>query len=403
MTSLPTAPMLMPTYAPAPVRFVSGRGTELFDDEGRRYLDFLGGIAVVAVGHSNPRVAEAVGGQAARLMHVSNLFGNELNERLAADLDRLIGDGSPAGGQVFFANSGAEANECAIKLARRVGGGTRFVVLSALGSFHGRTLATLAATGQPKKHAPFQPLPEGFRNVAYGDVGALEAAADPDSVTAILLEAMEGEAGVVVPPPGYLAAVRRLCDERGILLILDEVQTGLGRTGRWFAFQHEAVHPDIVTVAKSLGNGMPIGACWARREVAAAFVPGDHGSTFGGQPLACAAALATLAELESIDAPGLAMRTGSYLAARLEALPGVAAVRGKGLLLASVLDPGLDAAEITAAALRNGLVVNAPVAGVLRLAPPLTVSIAEVDEAMGILGDVLASAVKATASAGSGP
>ena len=387
----PASPTLMATYAPAPVRFVSGRGTELFDDEGRRYLDFLAGIAVVSLGHSNKRVADAIAQQAARLMHVSNLFHNELNERLACDLDRLVGDGSAAGGQVFFSNSGAEANECAIKLARRVGGPGRYVVISALGSFHGRTLATLAATGQPKKHEAFRPLPAGFSSVAYGDVGALENAVASPSVTAVLLEAIEGEAGVVVPPEGYLKAVRRVCDERGILLMLDEIQTGLGRTGRWFAFQHEAIHPDVVTVAKSLGNGMPIGACWARRDVAAAFVAGDHGSTFGGQPLACAAGIATLAELEAIDAPGRAKRTGAYLAQRLEALGGVASVRGKGLLLAAVLEPGLDASEVTRSALRLGLVLNAPVPGVLRLAPPLTVSTAEVDEAVGILGVALGS------------
>ncbi|MGD0287434.1 MAG: acetylornithine/succinylornithine family transaminase [Acidimicrobiales bacterium] len=391
MTPEPTSPSLMATYAPAPVRFVSGRGTELFDDEGRRYLDFLAGIAVVSLGHCNKHVVDAIAQQAARLMHVSNLFHNELNERLARDLDRLVGDGSPAGGQVFFSNSGAEANECAIKLARRVGGPGRYVVVSALGSFHGRTLATLAATGQPRKHEAFLPLPEGFRSVAYGDLGALEDAVGSPSVAAVLLEAIQGEAGVVVPPAGYLTAVRRVCDEHGILLMLDEIQTGLARTGRWFAFQHEAIGPDVVTVAKSLGNGMPIGACWARRDVAAAFVAGDHGSTFGGQPLACAAGIATLAELEAIDAPGLARRTGAYLAQRLEALAGVASVRGKGLLLAAVLEPGLDASEVARSALRLGLVLNAPVPGVLRLAPPLTVSTAEVDQAVGMLGAALES------------
>ena len=391
MTPEPTSPSLMATYAPAPVRFVSGRGTELFDDEGRRYLDFLAGIAVVSLGHCNKHVVDAIAQQAARLMHVSNLFHNELNERLARDLDRLVGDGSPAGGQVFFSNSGAEANECAIKLARRVGGPGRYVVVSALGSFHGRTLATLAATGQPRKHEAFLPLPEGFRSVAYGDLGALEDAVASPSVAAVLLEAIQGEAGVVVPPAGYLTAVRRVCDEHGILLMLDEIQTGLARTGRWFAFQHEAIGPDVVTVAKSLGNGMPIGACWARRDVAAAFVAGDHGSTFGGQPLACAAGIATLAELEAIDAPGLARRTGAYLAQRLEALAGVASVRGKGLLLAAVLEPGLDASEVARSALRLGLVLNAPVPGVLRLAPPITVSTDEVDQAVGMLGAALGS------------
>jgi len=391
VTPEPTSPSLMATYAPAPVRFVSGRGTELFDDEGRRYLDFLAGIAVVSLGHCNKHVVDAIAQQAARLMHVSNLFHNELNERLARDLDRLVGDGSPAGGQVFFSNSGAEANECAIKLARRVGGPGRYVVVSALGSFHGRTLATLAATGQPRKHEAFLPLPEGFRSVAYGDLGALEDAVASPSVAAVLLEAIQGEAGVVVPPAGYLTAVRRVCDEHGILLMLDEIQTGLARTGRWFAFQHEAIGPDVVTVAKSLGNGMPIGACWARRDVAAAFVAGDHGSTFGGQPLACAAGIATLAELEAIDAPGLARRTGAYLAQRLEALAGVASVRGKGLLLAAVLEPGLDASEVARSALRLGLVLNAPVPGVLRLAPPITVSTDEVDQAVGMLGAALGS------------
>lgn len=391
MKAEPTSPTLMTTYSPAPVRFVSGRGTELFDDEGRRYLDFLAGIAVVSLGHANERVADAIAGQAGRLMHVSNLFHNGLNERLARDLDRLVGDGSPSGGKVFFANSGAEANECAIKLARRAGGPGRYVVISALGSFHGRTLATLAATGQPKKHEAFRPLPEGFRSVAYGDVGALEDALVAPSVAAVLLEAIQGEAGVVVPPVGYLAEVRRVCDERGVLLMLDEIQTGLGRTGRWFAFQREAILPDVVTVAKSLGNGMPIGACWARGQVAAAFVAGDHGSTFGGQPLACAAGIATIAELEAIDAPALAERTGAYLAQRLGSLAGVASVRGAGLLLGAVLEPGLDAGEVTRSALSLGLVVNAPAPGVLRLAPPLTVTTTEVDEAVGILGAALGS------------
>ncbi len=392
MTPEPTSPTLMPTYSPAPVRFVSGRGTELYDEEGRRYLDFLAGIAVVSLGHANARVAEAIAAQAARLVHVSNLFHNDRNEQLARELDRLVGDGSPAGGRVFFANSGAEANECAIKLARRSGGPGRHVVISALGSFHGRTLATLAATGQPKKHEAFRPLPDGFGYVAYGDVAALEDAVASPSVAAVLLEAIQGEAGVVVPPDGYLAAVRRVCDERKILLMLDEIQTGLGRTGRWFAFQHEAIRPDVVTVAKALGNGMPIGACWAREDVAAAFVAGDHGSTFGGQPLACAAGIATLAELQAIDAPGRAKQTGAYLARRLEALAGVASVRGKGLLLAAVLEPGLDAGEVTRAALGLGLVVNAPAPGVIRLAPPLTVSAGEVDEAVEMLGAALVSA-----------
>ena len=385
---------LMPTYAPADVVFVEGHGTRLYDAEGRSYLDFLSGIAVTSLGHSHPAVAAALASQANRLWHVSNLFGNELAGRLAIELDELIGGGSPLGGGVFFANSGAEANECALKLARKAGGRGRHHVLSAYGSFHGRTLATLHATGQPHKHEPFQPLPEGFGHVAFGDLEALAATADPTRVAAILLEPIQGEGGVIPAPPGYLEGVRALCDERGILLILDEIQTGLGRTGDWFAFQAAGVLPDIVTVAKSLGNGMPIGACWARAEVASLFEPGDHGSTFGGQPLACSAALATLGELRRLDAPALARKACGALVEGLAGIDAIREVRGRGLLLGAVLDPGRaggrSAAEVASAALRGGLVLNAPSADVLRLAPPLTVSVEEVDQAVSILSEVLA-------------
>ncbi len=376
----------MGTYPAPPVRFVSGQGARLVDEAGKVYLDFLSGIAVTSLGHCHPSVVAALREQAGELWHVSNLFGNALAEPLASRLDRLVGDGEPAGGQVFFANSGAEANECAIKLARRAAGPGRHVVLSALNSFHGRTLATLHATGQPAKHAAFQPLPEGFEHVAFGDVDALESALDPSRVGALLLEPIQGEGGVVPAPPGYLAAAAALCEKRGILLAFDEIQTGLGRTGRWFGFQRAGVAPDIVTVAKALGNGMPIGACWAKAEVAQAFGPGDHGSTFGGQPLACSAATAVLDELLRIDAPARARQRGARLAAGLQALPAVAAVRGSGLLLGAVLAPGGPlASDVVAAALAGGLVVNAPVDGVIRFAPPLTISEEEIDEALEIL------------------
>jgi len=386
----------METYAPAPVTFVSGSGTVLRDAEGKEYLDFLCGLAVTSLGHCHPRVAEAVERQSKRLVHVSNLFGNELGEPLARAIDRLVGDGEPTGGRVFFANSGAEANECAIKLARRyfsrsspAGTPARYVVVSAWGSFHGRTLATLHATGQSEKQVGFEPMPEGFEHVAFGDVAALEEATSPAQVAAVLLEVIQGEGGVVPAPPGYLKAARDLCDERGILLIVDEIQTGLGRTGRWFAFQRAGVEPDVVTMAKALGNGFPIGACWARAEVAAAFHPGDHGSTFGGQPLACAAALATLEVMEEIDAPRLAASAGGRLAEGLASIAGVSEVRGEGLLLGAVLGPGIDAKAVVSAALGRGLVVNAPVAGVIRLAPPLNVSGAEIDRAVATLRAVL--------------
>ncbi len=383
---------LMATYPAPPVTFVRGSGTELFDDRGRRYLDFLCGLAVTSLGHAHPAVAEAVAAQARTLSHVSNLYGNSLAPEVALTLDRLVGGGDQqAGGQVFFCNSGAEANECALKLARRWAADGRHTVVAANGSFHGRTLATLAATGQPAKHAPFAPMPAGFTHVPYDDLEALDAALGSTGAAAVLLEPVQGEGGVVTPSSDYLAGVRSLCDRHGALLMLDEVQTGLGRTGHWFAFQAQGLAPDVVTVAKALGNGMPVGACWARAEVAAAFVPGDHASTFGGQPLAMAAARATLAVMEAEDVPARARARGAQLAAGLAALDGVAGVRGAGLLLAARVADG-TAPAVAAAALERGLVVNAVAPGALRLAPPLLVTAEEVDEALALLGSALADA-----------
>lgn len=400
------APPLMPTYPEPPITLVRGEGTRVWDDEGTEYLDFLTGLAVCSLGHAHPKVADAVAEQARTLLHVSNLYGNDIGPAVAATLDRLLGtpgwsDGwAPAApgqsrGRVFFTNSGAEANECAIKLARKFGGRGRHVVVSALGSFHGRTLAALAATGQPAKHEPFQPMPEGFRHVAWDDLEALESALDP-SVAAILLEPLQGEGGVNPASAAYFQGVRRICDERGILLMVDEVQTGLGRTGRWFGHHHLGIVPDVVTMAKALGNGVPIGACWARAEVAEVFVPGDHGSTYGGQPFATAAARAVLAEMESIDAPAGAAARGARLADALVDLPGVASVRGMGLLLAAELHPGLVSGDIARACLDAGLIVNPVTPTALRLAPPLTVSDAEIDEAVAILRDVLTAATNPT-------
>jgi predicted acetylornithine/succinylornithine family transaminase len=368
---------LMPTYAPPAVRFVRGEGSRLWDSTGRSYLDLLSGLAVTSLGHSHPAVAEALCEQSRTLLHVSNLFGNEHHGPLASHLDRLLG----GGGQVFFANSGAEANECAIKLARRWAGAPagRYKVVSAYGSFHGRTLATLHATGQPAKHEAFQPLPEGFVHVAWADLDALAAALD-DTVAAVLLEPVQGEGGVHPAPPGYLEGVRRLCDERGVLFMVDEVQTGLGRCGRWFAHQHDGVVPDVVTVAKALGNGVPIGACWARAEVAAAFEPGDHATTYGGQPLAAAAARAVLRVMEEADVPARAERAGERFRSGLAGRPGVVGVRGRGLLLAVELDA--DARAVAAQLLADGVVVNAVTPTAVRLAPSLLISDEEVDEAV---------------------
>jgi acetylornithine/N-succinyldiaminopimelate aminotransferase len=383
---------LMPTYAAPRVMFVRGEGSYLWDDDGKRYLDFLSGLAVTSLGHSHPAVATALHEQAQTLLHTSNLFATPIAPEVATTIDELITgeSGDETVGQVFFCNSGAEANECAIKLARKWGGRGRHVVVSAYGSFHGRTLATLHATGQPAKHEVFWPLPEGFRHVAWCDPDALEAALDP-SVSAVLLEPVQGEGGVNPATAEYFGAVRRICDERGLLFMVDEVQTGFGRTGEWFGFQHMGVQPDVVTMAKALGNGVPIGACWARRDVASAFVPGDHATTFGGTPLATAAARAVLAEMRRIDAPALARSAGATLTERLSTVAGVKEVRGLGLLIAVELD-GIDAKVAAELALDNGLVVNAVTASALRLAPPLNVSDAEIGEAVSILAGVLVQA-----------
>jgi predicted acetylornithine/succinylornithine family transaminase len=380
---------VMQTYGRLPVAFVRGEGTLLFDSEGRRYLDFLTGLAVTSLGHAHPVVADAIADQARTLLHVSNLYYNDVQPRVAARIDTLLG----GDGKVFFCNSGAEANECAIKLARRYGqangGRDRFHVISAYASFHGRTLSTLAATGQPQKQETFQPLPDGFRQVSYADLDALAAALDARTC-AVMLEAVQGEGGVNPAPVEYLRAVRELCDEREALLIFDEVQTGFGRTGRWFGFEHAGVQPDIVTMAKALGNGVPIGACWALHDVANAFAPGDHATTFGGQPLAARAALATLDVMAAENVPERAAKAGERLASALGALPGVVDVRGLGLLLAAELAPGIDAKDVAQRCLDAGLVVNAVTPSALRFAPPLLVTDGEIDEAVAIVERVLA-------------
>lgn len=375
----------MPTYGAPAVRIVRGEGCKLWDEDGNEYLDFLAGIAVVGLGHANPEIADAIAEQARTLVHVSNLYGTVPGTDVAIALDRLLG----GGGQLFFTNSGAEAIECAIKLARKWGGHGRYGVVSAYGSFHGRTLGALHATGQPAKWEGFQPLPEGFRHVAWNDLEALEAAIDP-TVAAVLLEPIQGEGGVNPATAEYFEGVRRLCDERGLLMIVDEIQTGLGRTGEWFGFQHFGVEPDVVTMAKALGNGMPIGACWAKREVAAVFQPGDHGTTYGGQPLAASAARATLQILERLNAPQLAERAGAEFRHLLETVDGVVEVRGLGLLLAAQLAEGLDAKAVAADLLQKGLIVNAVSPTSLRFAPPLIVSETEIAQAVDLLSAVLA-------------
>jgi len=374
----------IPVFGPPQVMFARGSGTELWDVSGKRYLDFLCGIAVTSLGHSNPVVSEAIAKQAQTLMHVSNFFANPVATETATLINSLLG----GSGQVFFCNSGAEANEAAIKLARKFGGRGRHTVVSALGSFHGRTLAALAATGQPAKHEPFQPMPEGFRHVPFNDIAAIDAAID-SAVAAVLLEPVQGEGGVLPASIEYMQAVQALCRERGVLLMIDEVQTGFGRTGKWFGFEHYGVSPDVVLMAKAMGNGMPIGAMWAKQSVAAVFKPGDHGSTFSGTAIATSAAKATILEMQRIDAPRLAFEKGALLSQLVSGLKHVTQVRGLGLLLGVELAAGVDVKQVQLALLDKGLVTNAVTATALRLAPPLTVSESEIKEAVSILSDVL--------------
>ncbi|MGZ4143556.1 MAG: acetylornithine transaminase [Actinomycetota bacterium] len=381
----------MHVYGRQPVAFVRGEGARLWDTEGKEYLDFLAGIAVMSVGHSHPKVVEAVRKQVGELTHVSNLFYTEPQVKLAERLHDLVG-----WGKVFFSNSGAEANECALKLARRWarerGAADRSGVVVALGSFHGRTFTTLAATGQPHKHEPFAPLPQWFKYVTLNDESALEEAITDDT-TAVLLEVVQGEGGVRAATAEFLRTARKLCDERDAALIVDEVQTGFGRTGRWFAYEHHDLTPDIVTLAKALGAGLPIGACIAREEVADAFRPGDHATTFGGGPVLCAAALAVLDIISSEGLVQRAAEAGDGLMALLRDAtagnPLVREVRGLGLLVAVELTAE-RAADVVGACLQRGLVVNNVAADTIRLAPPLIVTDEQIARAVSILTDVLA-------------
>ena len=375
----------MPVFGAPQVMFVRGEGTQLWDSNGKRYLDFLSGISVTSLGHSHPVVADAIAEQAHTLLHVSNFFANPVATRAAVLVDELLG----GGGQVFFCNSGAEANEAGIKLARKFGGRGRYKVVSMLGSFHGRTLAALAATGQPAKHEPFQPMPEGFIHVPFGDLAALSGAVD-GSVAAVLVECVQGEGGVIPATVEWLRAVRQLCTERGALMMIDEVQTGFARTGDWFAFQHAGISPDVVMLAKAMGNGVPVGALWARREVASVFAPGDHGSTYSGTALATAAVCAVIGVMREIDAPRLAREKGEYLTTQLRTIAKVRDVRGRGLLLGVELGDGADAKAVQIELLARGLVTNAVTATALRLAPPITVSTDEMNEALSVLRGVLA-------------
>ena len=390
-----TAPMVtcpfMPVFGAPALSMERGLGTELWDTDGKRYLDFLSGIAVTSLGHANPVIADAIGRQASTLLHVSNFFTNPQATAAAVKVNELLEDATGHAGQLFFTNSGAESNECALKLARKWGGRGRHTVVSAFGSFHGRTLATLAATGQPAKHEPFAPMPDGFKHVAWGDLTELRSAVDA-SVAAVIIEPIQGEGGVNPAPDGYLRGIREICDEVGALMIVDEIQTGFGRTGHWFGFEIAGVAPDVVTLAKAMGNGMPVGACWARTDVAAVFEPGDHGSTYSGTAIATAAVSAVVDEMRRIDAPALAAAKGARLTEMLVELPQVVAVRGAGLILGVQLVEGIDAPAVYRRLTDLGLICNAVNASTLRLLPPLTVRDDELVEAVGLIRRALQEA-----------
>ncbi len=384
------AAVMMPNYGIPPIELERGAGVRVWDTDGREYLDFVGGIAVCSLGHAHPALVAAVTDQVGRLAHTSNLASHEPGVLLAERLVALLG----LPGRAFFANSGAEANECAVKLARKHGraldpSGGRLEIVAVTNSFHGRTLGALAITGNAAKREPFAPLPGPVRFVEFGDADALRAAVT-GRTAAVFVEPTLGEGGVVAAPVGYLQAARDACDANGALLVVDEVQSGIGRTGHWFASLAEGVRPDVITLAKGLGGGLPIGACIGIGAAGELFAPGDHGSTFGGNPVCCAAALAVLSTIAELQLLDQVKRVGEHLAQELDRLdnPLVRTARGTGLWRAVVLS-GDHAAAVESAARRRGLLVNAVKPDVIRLAPPLILTEADVDEAMPMLAGAI--------------
>jgi predicted acetylornithine/succinylornithine family transaminase len=378
------------TYARYPIALVRGKGARVWDADGKEYLDFLAGIAVNSLGHCHPAVVRAIQQQARKLLHVSNLYHIQPQSELARELCR-----HSFADRVFFCNSGAEANEAALKLVRRYGGehlGGKYEILSAQNSFHGRTLATLTATGQEKVRAGYDPLPAGFRQIPFNDIRAAEDAIDPQKTAGILVETIQAEGGVIVADEYYLHGLRELCDRRGLLLIFDEVQTGMGRTGKLFAYEHFGVTPDIMTLAKALGGGLPLGAMLAREDVAKSFKPGSHASTFGGNPLACNAGLAVMKTLLKDGALKNCAKMSKVFITGLERLlerfPFVRGIRGKGLLLGLELD--MDGTKIVDECMQEGLLLNCTASKILRFVPPLTITAKEIARGLAIVEKVLA-------------
>ncbi len=391
----------MNTYSPQEVTLVRGEGCFVYDDKGNRYLDFLCGIAVTSLGHAHPQVTQALQNQVGVISHVSNLFRNELVGELAAIIDQKISSairsatGSSVSGKVFFTNSGAESIECAIKLTRKWAHGRRNLIVGIEKSFHGRTLGALSATGQKDKQVNFEPLVPGFAHVRLNQPEDIDKVLGKDhakdTLAAIILEPILGEAGVWPVDIEFARELVATAKANKALVICDEIQTGLGRTGRWFGFERLAFEPDIVTLAKSLGNGFPIGACWARSDIADAFVPSDHGSTFGGQPLACSAALATIRAIETNDLVANARELGQWLISQLGKVDGVAQVRGEGLLIGVELEEGIQAKKVSYKALTNGLIVNPIRESTIRLAPPLILDMDLAKTGLEILGEAISA------------
>ena len=377
------------TYARIPIALVRGKGTRVWDADGKEYLDFLAGIAVNSLGHCHPAILRAIRQQSKRLLHASNLYHILPQSELARELCH-----HSFAERVFFCNSGAEANEAAIKLVRRYGLeklGGRYEILSTHNSFHGRTLATLTATGQEKIRAGYDPLPSGFRQVPYNDLAAIEEAIDEKKTAAVLVEPIQAEGGVNVPDEAYMRGLRELCDERSILLVFDEVQTGMGRTGTLFGYEHFAIKPDIMTLAKALGGGLPLGAMLAREEIATSFGPGSHASTFGGNPVACSAGLVVMQTLLG-GALENCLKMGNYFVRGLEALQKrfsfIREVRGKGLMIGMELE--IEGSKIADSCMQEGLLLNCTAYKVLRFAPPLTVKKNEIERGLDILEKVFA-------------
>jgi len=376
---------VMHTYTQTPLVLAKGKGAKVWDIEGKEYLDFFPGWAVSGLGHCHPKVTAALKAQAERIMHVSNNYYSEMQGMLA---EKIIKASFP--GKVFFANSGAEANECAIKLARKYGNPTkRYEVITMTASFHGRTLATITATGQDKVKIGFEPLPEGFKHVAFNDLEALKSAIT-EKTAAVMLEPVQGEGGVNVADIDYLKAVRALCDEKDMLLIFDEVQTGMGRCGKLFAYQHFGVFPDVMTLAKSLGSGVPIGACVAAERVAATLTPSSHASTFGGSPICSSAALATFEAIEEDNLLENAVKMGKYIREKIEGLKKKHSfIKGtKGLALMIGVELDIEGTQIYEECLKRGLLINCTQKTILRIMPPLVVTKDEIDKAISILDEV---------------